>query len=116
MKKINKFWKLFNKDSNHKTITEENSETPQATTEFPQPTKEEETEHSENTQNTKDANMNHGKAKIYNLIIVDESGSMSHLREATLSGINETIGTIRSAQEEFETTQEHTLTLSGTVA
>ena len=36
---------------------------------------------------------------------------MSHLREATLSGINETISTIRSAQEEFETTQEHTLTL-----
>ena len=52
-----------------------------------------------------------GKAHIYNLIIVDESGSMSHLREATLSGINETIGTIRNAQEEFADTQEHTLTL-----
>ncbi len=52
-----------------------------------------------------------GKAKIYNLIIVDESGSMSPLREATLSGINETINSIRSAQEEFATTQEHTLTL-----
>ena len=72
MKKISKFWKLFNKDSNHKTVTEENSETPQATTESPQPTKEEETEHSENTQNTKHSNMNNGKAKIYNLIIVDE--------------------------------------------
>ena len=55
--------------------------------------------------------MKNGKAKIYNLIIVDESGSMSHLREATLSGINATISTIRSAQEEFVTTQEHTLTL-----
>ena len=51
------------------------------------------------------------KARIYNLIIVDESGSMGHLREATLSGINETIGTIRSAQEEFKQTQDHTLTL-----
>ena len=51
------------------------------------------------------------KAKIYNLIIVDESGSMSHLRQATLSGINETINTIRSAQKEFESTQQHTLTL-----
>ena len=40
-----------------------------------------------------------GKAHIYNLIIVDESGSMSHLREVTLSGINETIGTIRNAQK-----------------
>lgn len=52
-----------------------------------------------------------GKAHIYNLIIVDESGSMSHLRTATLSGINETIGTIRSAQKEFGETQEHLLTL-----
>ena len=51
------------------------------------------------------------KSKIYNLIIVDESGSMGHLREATLSGINETIGTIRSAQNEFADTQEHFLTL-----
>ena len=109
MKKISIFRKLFNKDSNHKTVTVEKSETQQATTESPRPTKEEETE--QNTQNTKDSNMNKGKAKIYNLIIVDESGSMSHLREATLSGINETISTIRSAQEEFVTTQEHTLTL-----
>lgn len=52
-----------------------------------------------------------GKAHIYNLIIVDESGSMSHLRDATLSGINETIGTIRSAQKEFGETQKHLLTL-----
>lgn len=51
------------------------------------------------------------KAKVYNLIIVDESGSMSHLRQATLSGINETISTIRSAQKEFAKTQSHFLTL-----
>ena len=51
------------------------------------------------------------KNKIYNLVIVDESGSMGCLREATLSGINETIGTIRSAQNEFADTQEHFLTL-----
>ena len=51
------------------------------------------------------------KSKIYNLVIVDESGSMGRLREATLSGINETIGTIRSAQNEFADTQEHFLTL-----
>ena len=54
---------------------------------------------------------NDGKAHIYNLIIVDESGSMNYLREATLSGINETIGTIRNAQKEFSETQEHNLTL-----
>ena len=34
------------------------------------------------------------KSKIYNLIIVDESGSMSHLTRSTLSGVNETINTI----------------------
>ena len=67
---------------------------------------EQETHH----QNEKKENME-TKARIFNLIIVDESGSMSHLREATLSGINETINSIRSAQEEFASTQEHTLTL-----
>ena len=51
------------------------------------------------------------KNKIYNLIIVDESGSMGHLRKATLSGINETIDTIHSAEKEFADTQEHYLTL-----
>lgn len=51
------------------------------------------------------------KARVYNLIIVDESGSMGHLRDVTLSGINETIGTIRNAQKEFAKTQEHFLTL-----
>ncbi|MDD7760200.1 MAG: hypothetical protein PT955_05285, partial [Bacteroidales bacterium] len=79
MKKISIFRKLFNKDSNHKTVTVEKSETQQATTESSRPTKEEETEQNKNTQNTKHSNMNNGKAKIYNLIIVDESGSMSHL-------------------------------------
>ena len=51
------------------------------------------------------------KAHIYNLIIVDESGSMYPLRESTMSGVNETISTIRSAQEEFGDTQDHFLTL-----
>lgn len=48
---------------------------------------------------------------VYNLIIVDESGSMGHLRQATLSGINETIDTIRQSQKEFAETQRHYLTL-----
>lgn len=51
------------------------------------------------------------KARIHNLIIVDESGSMSHLKEETISGINETINTIREAQKSFESTQLHMLTL-----
>ena len=48
---------------------------------------------------------------VYNLIIVDESGSMGHLRQATLSGINETLDTIRQSQKEFAETQRHYLTL-----
>lgn len=56
-------------------------------------------------------NQSKNKARIYNLIIVDESGSMSYLREATLSGVNETINTIRQAQKDFADTQEHFLTL-----
>ena len=52
-----------------------------------------------------------GKAHIYNLIIVDESGSMHHLRRTTVSGINETINTIKSAQKKYSETQTHTLTL-----
>lgn len=51
------------------------------------------------------------KARIYNMIIVDESGSMCNLKQATLSGINETINTIKSAQKAYATTQTHTLTL-----
>ena len=48
---------------------------------------------------------------VYNLMIVDESGSMGHLREATLSGINETLDTIRQSQKEFAETQQHHVTL-----
>ena len=51
------------------------------------------------------------KAHVYNLIIVDESGSMCTLKEITMSGVNETISTIRKSQEEFRDTQKHTLTL-----
>ena len=113
MKKISKFWRLFNKDNNQHTETVEKPESTKVETAPSETTSKEEkaTEQSENNSDSKEDKMSNGKARIYNLIIVDESGSMSHLREATLSGINETICTIRSAQEEFLTTQEHTLTL-----
>ena len=41
-----------------------------------------------------------GETRIYNLIILDESGSMSYIAEQALSGANETIQTIRAAQQE----------------
>ncbi len=47
------------------------------------------------------------KTDIFNLIILDESGSMSWVTDQTISGCNETINTIRSAQEKFSDTQNH---------
>lgn len=47
------------------------------------------------------------KSQIYNLIILDESGSMGCITRQTISGCNETIDTIRVAQKDFEETQEH---------
>ena len=41
-----------------------------------------------------------GETRIFNLIILDESGSMGSIRSEALTGVNETIQTIRSAQQE----------------
>ena len=41
-----------------------------------------------------------GETRIYNLIILDESGSMDSIRLQALTGANETIQTIRAAQQE----------------
>ncbi len=41
------------------------------------------------------------KTQVFNLIILDESGSMSCIERQALSGLNETLQTIRKAQEQF---------------
>ena len=51
------------------------------------------------------------KTQVYNLIILDKSGSMSSIAKAAISGFNETIGGIRSAQKQFADTQEHFVSL-----
>ena len=51
------------------------------------------------------------KTQIYNLIILDKSGSMSTIAKAAIAGFNETVGGIRSAQERFKETQEHFVSL-----
>ena len=48
--------------------------------------------------------------KIYNLIILDESGSMQYIKSQAITGLNETLQTIKSAQEKFEN-QSHYVTL-----
>lgn len=47
------------------------------------------------------------KASIFNLIILDESGSMGCVKRQTINGCNETLNTIRSAQKNFADTQQH---------
>ena len=44
------------------------------------------------------------KTQVYNLIILDKSGSMSSIANAAIAGFNETVGGIRSAQERFKDT------------
>ena len=47
--------------------------------------------------------------KVFNLIILDESGSMSSIKSATIQGFNEVVQTIKGVQEQFPD-QEHTIT------
>ena len=54
---------------------------------------------------------NSGKTQIYNLIILDKSGSMSSIADAAISGFNETVASIRQAQDKYADTQEHFVSL-----
>ncbi len=51
------------------------------------------------------------KTQVYNLIILDKSGSMGSIANAAIAGFNETVGGIHSAQERFKDTQEHFVSL-----
>lgn len=46
------------------------------------------------------------KTRIFNLVILDESGSMQCIKQAAINSVNETVQTIRSAQKKHES-QEH---------
>ena len=50
------------------------------------------------------------KQRVFNLIILDESGSMTNIEKQAIDGVNETVQTIRTAQKKHED-QEHFLTL-----
>ena len=50
------------------------------------------------------------KTRIFNLIIIDESGSMQSIKKEAIDSVNETIQTIRSAQKKHEE-QEHDVSL-----
>ena len=51
------------------------------------------------------------KVNVFNLIILDESGSMESMEEAAVSGLNETIQAIQAAQKKHEELQTHFVTL-----
>lgn len=59
---------------------------------------------------TKQTNDKLMKTRIFNLIIIDESGSMQSIKRAAIDSVNETIQTIRSAQKKHED-QEHYVSL-----
>ncbi|MBR4297926.1 MAG: VWA domain-containing protein [Bacteroidaceae bacterium] len=50
------------------------------------------------------------KTRIFNLVIIDESGSMHSVKRETINNVNETIQTIRAAQNKHED-QEHYVTI-----
>ena len=50
------------------------------------------------------------KTRIFNLIIIDESGSMQSIKKAAIDSVNETIQTIRSAEQKHPV-QEHYVSL-----
>lgn len=62
-----------------------------------------------NTSNPVHASSEKTVSRIANLIILDRSGSMDSIRRQAIDGVNETLGTIRSAQR--TTGLRHTVTL-----
>ena len=51
------------------------------------------------------------KTKVFNVIILDRSGSMECIRQAAVEGFNETLAGIKTAQEKFDDTQDHLVSL-----
>jgi hypothetical protein len=51
------------------------------------------------------------KVNVFNLIILDESGSMESIKKPALDGLNETLQSIQSAQETHKELQQHYVTL-----
>ena len=52
------------------------------------------------------------KTQVYNLVILDKSGSMESIRKEAVDGYNETLNTIRVAQKKHADTQKHFVSLA----
>ena len=51
------------------------------------------------------------KTQVFNVVILDKSGSMNRIRQAAVEGFNETLAGIKKAQEKYADTQEHYVSL-----
>ena len=51
------------------------------------------------------------KTQVYNVVILDKSGSMESIRKPAIDGFNETLVGIQKAQEKFVDTQDHFISL-----
>lgn len=51
------------------------------------------------------------KTKVYNVIIIDESGSMMPLTDSVIKGYNDLLGEIKKTQVNNKETQDHMITL-----
>ena len=51
------------------------------------------------------------KTKVYNVIIMDRSGSMWDIQKPAIMGYNEVLGGVKAAAAKFSDTQEHFFTL-----
>ena len=51
------------------------------------------------------------KTQVFNVIILDKSGSMESIRKAAVDGFNETLAGIKKAQEKYAESQEHYVAL-----
>lgn len=52
------------------------------------------------------------KTQVYNLVILDKSGSMEDIRKEAIDGYNETLGSIKAAQLKHLETQDHFVSLA----
>lgn len=52
------------------------------------------------------------KTQVFNLVILDKSGSMEDIRKEAVDGFNETLGSIKAAQLKHLDTQDHFISLA----
>ena len=51
------------------------------------------------------------KTKVYNVIIMDRSGSMWDIQKPAIMGFNEVLGGVKAAAQKYAETQEQLMTL-----